>query len=207
MPSLPSMEDLKSMAERITGIGRPKLVTPRRRKARAILFRDDGETPNNPRFPFIHYRTPVEVDGDFDPAAAFEVLFAANHWKPAWRDGIYDFNHFHTRRHEVLGIARGHARVRFGGAKGRVIEVVAGDVFVHPAGVGHRRLSGSKDLLVVGAYPEGSGKYDEPRPGEVDHAKAVADIAKVGLPAADPVYGIGGPLMEIWGKKRQARTH
>jgi uncharacterized protein YjlB len=165
---LPSLKDLKSLAERLTGIGRPKTVTPRPRKAHTILFRDDRETPNNPTFPFLYYRSPINLNGAADPAAVFEVLFAANGWKPAWRNGIYNYNHFHTGTHEVLGIARGHARVRFGGEKGRLIEVRTGDVVVHPAGVGHRRLSASKDLLVVSAYPKDS-RYDEPRPNEVDH--------------------------------------
>jgi uncharacterized protein YjlB len=196
---LPNLEDLKSLAERLTGIARPKAVTPRRRKPHAILFRDDGKTPNNPSYPFLIYRSPVNLIGAVDPAALFEVLFAANGWKPAWRNGIYNYNHFHTGTHEVLGIARGHARVRFGGETGRVIEVRAGDVVVHPAGVGHRRLSASKDFLVVGAYPE-DGRYDEPRPSEVDHQSVVESIASVGLPKSDPVYGTNGPLMTIWRK-------
>ena len=53
----------------------------------------------------------------------------------------------------MLGVARGHARVRFGGAKGRALKLKAGDVVILPAGTGHERLSGSKDLLVIGAYP------------------------------------------------------
>ena len=117
------LEDVKAAAERLTGIGRPDKVVPRARKPHAFFFRDDGKTPNNPRFPMILYRSPVRLDPGFDPAALFEDLFAANGWGKGWRDGIYPFNHFHTATHEVLGIARGHARVRFGGRKGRVIEV------------------------------------------------------------------------------------
>ena len=204
---MPLIEDVKSMAERLTGLGRPETVTPRRRKAHAVLFRDDGETPNNPHFAFVLYRSPVRLTGAFDPAAVFEVLFAANGWKPAWRNGIYPYNHFHTKTHEVLGVARGHARVQFGGRNGRIIDVRAGDAFVHPAGVGHRRLSASRDLLIVGAYPSGS-KYDEPRPHQIDHAKARETIAKVDLPKADPIYGPHGPhgpLMEIWRKSRRGK--
>jgi uncharacterized protein YjlB len=197
--TVPILDDVKSFAERLIGLGRPKTVAPRERKAHTRLFQDDGKTPNNPRFPFLLYRSPVKLGNGLDPAAVLEVLFAANGWKPAWRDGIYNYNHFHTKTHEVLGIARGHARVRFGGANGRIIEVRTGDVFVHPAGMGHRRVSASKDLLVVGAYPKG-GSYNEPRPGEIDHAKAIEEIAKVGLPPADPVYGPNGPLIVIWTK-------
>ena len=50
-------------------------------------------------------------------------------------------------------LARGHARIRFGGNKGRVLKLRSGDVVILPAGTGHQSLSASKDLLVVGAYP------------------------------------------------------
>src|SRR5579885_2835809 len=134
-------ETVKAAAEKISGIKRPDKVMPRTRKAHAFRFADDGKTPNNPRFPMILYRSPVRLDPAFDPAAMFEVLFASHGWTSSWRDGIYDFNHFHTGTHEVLGIARGQAKVKFGGDAGRLLELKAGDVVVMPAGTGHRRLS------------------------------------------------------------------
>jgi uncharacterized protein YjlB len=199
MGGLMLLEDLKAAAEKISGSGRPEKVVPRRRKPRRFRFADDGQTPNNPRFPLIIYRSPVRLDPKLDPAAIFESLFAAHGWKKSWRDSIYDFNHFHTGTHEVLGIAHGHARVRFGGKKGRVMELRAGDVAVLPAGTGHQRLSKSRDLLVVGAYPR-AGRYDEPQPSEVDPGKARRAIAKLGAPPADPVYGAKGPLKSLWRK-------
>lgn len=195
-----ALDRLKTLATQAAGWDGAEKVVPRRRKAHAYLFQDDGHTPNHPWFPFIHYRSPVKLSGEPDPAALFEVLFAQNGWKPEWRNGIYDYNHFHTGVHEVLGIARGRARVAFGGDKGRTIEVRAGDVVIHPAGVGHRRISASRDLLVVGAYPDG-GRYDEPQPFEVDHVKAVESIAKVKRPARDPVYGREGPMVKLWRKE------
>ncbi len=171
----------------------------RRRSPRAFCFADDGETPNNPELPFLHYKGAVALPKAFDPAAVFENLFSSHGWRMAWRDSIYDFLHFHTRTHEVLGIARGEARVRFGGKKGKTLKVKAGDVVVLPAGTGHRRLSKSNDLLVVGAYP-GKGTYDEPKPGDVDHDEAKKRIAKVKMPVADPVYGKDGPLKRLWKK-------
>jgi uncharacterized protein YjlB len=191
------MEELKSAGEKLTGLATPRHVTPRRRKPHLLHFDDDGETPNNPSLPLILYRSPVRFIRHFDPAAMFETLFAAHGWKGGWRDGIYDYNHFHTGIHEVLGIARGSAKVRFGGRKGRTMEVRAGDVVIQPAGTGHQRLSKSRDLLVVGAYPA-RGHYDEPQPFEVDHDKAARSIAKTPLPAADPVYGRHGPLKKLW---------
>jgi uncharacterized protein YjlB len=81
------------------------------------------------------------------PAAIFEELFERNGWGDSWRNGIYDYAHYHSRIHEVLGVARGHPRIRFGGAKGRALKLKAADVVILPAGTGHERLSGSKDLL------------------------------------------------------------
>jgi uncharacterized protein YjlB len=193
------LEDLKAAGEKLSGIARPARVPVRKRKPHLLRFADDGQTPNNPEFPLLLYRSPVRLEAGFDPAAVFETLFAAHGWKDGWRDGIYDYNHFHTGTHEVLGIARGKAMVRLGGTSGKVIELRAGDVMVLPAGTGHQRLSASRNLLVVGAYPA-RGRYDEPQPFEVDHHKAKAAIARVGVPAADPVYGKNGPLKRYWRK-------
>ena len=77
------------------------------------------------------------------------------------------------------------------------MEIRAGDALILPAGTGHRRLAKSRDLLVVGAYPSG-GRYDQPRPGEIDHHDAMAAIAAVGIPSRDPVYGRNGPLEKLW---------
>jgi len=165
-------------------------------------FQDDGETPNNPRLPLLVYRGAVDVLADRDPAVPFEQAFSAHGWTGGWRNGIYPFVHFHSTAHEVLGIARGHARVEFGGAQGQVLAVEAGDVVVLPAGTGHRRRSASPDLLVVGAYPAG-GEFDQRRPGEIAHADAVQRIAAVGLPTKDPIYGEGGPLLQAWSLERR----
>src|SRR5262249_7352803 len=56
------------------------------------------------------------------------------------RNGIYNYAHYHSRTHEVLGVARGHARVRFGGERGKELRLKVGDVVVLPAG---RATSGS----------------------------------------------------------------
>ena len=163
----------------------------------AFRFEDDGETPNNPRLPLVVYRAAVKLAGEHDPAAPFERAFAKHGWGDGWRNGIYPFLHFHTATHEVLGIARGRATVEFGGAKGQALTVEAGDVVVLPAGTGHRRIEASGDLLVVGAYPR-NASFDQKRPGQVDHKKAVAAIAEVPLPEMDPVHGREGPLMTFW---------
>jgi len=163
----------------------------------AFRFDDDGETPNNPRLPLVVYRAAVNLAGAQDPAAPFERAFAKHGWSDGWRNGIHPFLHFHTATHEVLGIARGRATVQFGGAKGQVLTVEAGDVVILPAGTGHRRIAASGDLLVVGAYPR-SGEYDECTGTKEELAKARARIPLVPPPSYDPVYGSDGPLTKHW---------
>ncbi|HSA82239.1 MAG TPA: cupin domain-containing protein [Geminicoccaceae bacterium] len=163
---------------------------------RAHLFEDDGSIPNNPKLPLLVYPGAVATSGA-DPAAAFEEIFAANGWSGSWRNGIYPFPHYHSTAHEVLGIARGEAKVRFGGDRGIVLDVQAGDVVVIPAGVGHQNLGASGDLLVVGAYPGGAG-FDLCRGGPDDRPRVLDNIRQVALPAADPVFGRAGPLLAQW---------
>jgi uncharacterized protein YjlB len=160
-------------------------------------FPDDGTIPNNPLLPFVLYRNVIDLSGTPDPETVIEKTFATNGWGDMWRNGIYPYAHYHSMIHEAMGIARGRAKVRFGGEKGREIEVVAGDVVILPAGTGHQRLTQSDDLMVIGAYPP-TGKYDLCRGSKAEHRKALASIANVPLPAADPVFGPKGPLMVLW---------
>jgi uncharacterized protein YjlB len=161
----------------------------------AIVFEDDGLVPNNP-MPFLVYKGAVDLDGA-QPEAAIEKLFGANGWGDMWRNGIFDYLHYHSTVHEVLGVARGHARVRFGGDAGREIDVAAGDVAILPAGTGHQRLSASDDFSVVGAYPPGP-KMQVTRPTPENHGEALTKIAQVPLPKTDPVRGPDGPLTKLW---------
>src|SRR5262245_52948880 len=101
-------------------------------KPLAIVFPDDGLVPNNP-LPFLVYKSAVDVGSDH-PEKTIEGLFGVNGWGAMWHNGVYNFLHYHATVHEVLGIARGHARVRFGGDKGEVFEISAGDVAILPAG-------------------------------------------------------------------------
>ncbi len=161
----------------------------------AIQFADDGLVPNNP-MPFLVYKGVVTLDRG-EPEATIEKLFGANGWGAMWRNGVYDFLHYHATVHEVLGIARGSACVRFGGDKGKVLEIAAGDVAILPAGTGHQCLSASSDFSVVGAYPPGP-PMDLQRPTKEAHAKALKTIPEVRLPKSDPVRGANGPLLNLW---------
>ena len=103
------LESVKERMEKVTGWKRPSRGdlrhAVRSRKPNSFHFQDDGIVPNNPKLPFILYRSPVSLADDFDPAAVFEELFARNGWRDSWRNGIYDYVHYHSRTHEVLGVA------------------------------------------------------------------------------------------------------
>ena len=157
-------------------------------------FADDGTVPNN-SLPLVVYRGALAESGD--RAAACEAMFARNGWPGAWRNGIYGHHHYHSTAHEVLGIAAGNARVRLGGDAGKTVELRTGDVVVIPAGVAHKRESASPDLLVIGSYPRGQSP-DHCRAEPRAHDAAQGRIATVPLPAADPVTGLAGPLLECW---------
>jgi uncharacterized protein YjlB len=112
---MPAVETAKKIAEKLTGWARPAQdalgTLVRERKAHTFRFKDDGIIPNHPRWPLILYRGAVRLDDRFDPAAVFEELFERNGWGDSWRDGIYNYVHYHSRIHEALGIARGQGKV------------------------------------------------------------------------------------------------
>lgn len=164
----------------------------------ALHFADDGSVPNNPTLPMLLYRGGIDLSGTADPEAVIESALKANGWGHGlWRNGIYPYVHYHSRIHEALAIARGRAKVRFGGNQGEEIDIGVGDVALLPAGTGHQCLWHSPDLLVIGAYPP-DGAYDLCRGSKSDHARAVVSIPKVPLPTTDPVYGQDGPLTRLW---------
>jgi len=160
------------------------------------FFTDDGTVPNN-RLPLVLYRGALGQEGDL--ASRCEEMFDANGWPGAWRNGIYGHHHYHSTAHEVLGIARGSARVRLGGENGATVELHQGDVVVIPAGVAHKREGASADLLVIGSYPKGQ-RPDICRAEIGSHDKSATNVAKVALPTSDPVTGRADPLIDCWRK-------
>ncbi|HMF76495.1 MAG TPA: hypothetical protein VK604_12605 [Bryobacteraceae bacterium] len=160
----------------------------------AIQLPRNGWMPNNERLPVLFYRNALRTDGP-DPAALFESQFQHNGWPPQWRDGVYDFHHYHSTAHEVLGFAGGHAKLILGGENGRQFEVRAGDILVLPAGTGHCRLTASSDFLVIGAYPPDQ-HWDICR--SAPSGEAIARMHALPFPKSDPIAGASGPLTTLW---------
>lgn len=159
-------------------------------------FRDDGVIPNN-NLPVVVYRKVIE----FEPEHAADWLedcFEKNGWTNSFRWRVYDYHHYHSNTHEVLGVYCGTATLQLGGEYGLQIEVHAGDVLILPTGTGHKSINHSNDFSIVGAYPEGKGpdliRLEDQRPEDVREK-----IERVDLPENDPVYGQSADgLLKIW---------
>lgn len=158
-----------------------------------LQLKRNGWMPNNEKLPVLLYRNAFVLRGDV--AGEMERLFERNRWPPQWRNGVYDFHHYHSTAHEALGFAAGWGRIMLGGEGGHEVRVNAGDVALLPTGTGHRRIETSEDFLVVGAYPEGE-HWDICRSAP-DEA-AIERMRRVKFPPSDPVHGANGPLLRHW---------
>lgn len=157
----------------------------------------NGNWPNNERFPLLYYQEAIREEDNLQQH--FSDAFARNGWKGSWVNGVYDYHHYHSVSHEVLGVSQGKAIIIFGGLGGPEVEVKAGDMVIIPAGVAHCRKQASDDFEVVGAYPAGQEEYDicrEDKPVEA----ALENIKEVNMPDTDPLFGQGGPLIKEWEK-------
>ena len=152
--------------------------------------------PNNRLLPVILYRKVFNDPHDADSLAArFETQFARNGWPPQWRAGVFDYHHFHSSAHEVLGVCAGAAEVIIGGPGGRVVRLEAGDVIVLPAGTGHCLRSSSGPFSVVGAYPPGQ-QWNIRRDALTEQERSAMEALP--FPHSDPVQGAQGPLVDRW---------
>jgi uncharacterized protein YjlB len=157
----------------------------------------DHEGWSNPRLPVLVYRAALAIRGSADDLATqFEVIFAKHGWPAQWRNGVYEFHHYHSNAHEVLGVAGGSARLRLGGPEGANVGVGAGDAILLPAGTGHVLVQADPSFLVVGAYPPDQQNFDICRAPAIP--KIVALMAHLEFPMNDPIDGINGPLSQFW---------
>ncbi|HUD95054.1 cupin [Sphingobium sp.] len=156
---------------------------------------EHGWVPNNARLPVIIYQHALKGGSCEEMAALFEATFANHGWPAQWRDGIYDYHHYHSTANEVLGVAAGSAQLIIGGPEARAVEVDAGDALLLPAGAGHCCARSGSNFLVVDGYPDGQ-KWDVFR--DASDADARRRMAALPFPKIDPVRGINGPLSNRW---------
>jgi len=154
-----------------------------------LSFPPNGRVPNS-RFPLLVHRGAISPGEDAE--GALEAMFRGNGWLNNWRyPGIYDYAHFHSTTHEVLGVARGQMTLQLGGAGRPDVEFSAGDVIVMPAGVSHSMVANSEDIAVVGGYPDGRD-WDlmrDDRMTDEERHDAIKRIMSLPIPDRDPVTG------------------
>lgn len=154
-----------------------------------------GHFPGNLRYPLLIYKQVFSAINE-SPETIQSVL-KQNNWIHSWVDSIYDFHHYHSNTHEVLGILSGNCQVQFGGEQGPIYTVNQGDVVILPAGVAHKSLNMSTDFRCIGAYPLDVG-YDMNYGKLEECVKAFESIKQVELPKKDPVFGERGLLFQYW---------
>jgi len=159
-------------------------------------FEDDGRFPNNPNLPVIIYRAFLDLTNESDPAS-IEKLLKSNGWENAWRDGIYEYHHYHSTAHEVLAVYSGAVSLQLGGQGGNIIALEKGDVVVIPAGVAHKNVFSTRDFRCMGAYPKGQN-YDINYGHREERPHTDENIRNVPLPKKDPLTGKDGPLVCYW---------
>lgn len=157
-----------------------------------FFFEDDGVIPNHPKLPVVLYPGALQ-----DKAEWSESVFNGNGWRNSWENGVFDYHHYHSNTHEVLGVTRGSILIQIGGNDGRSFDLQAGDVIVLPAGTGHKRITASPDFRIVGAYPQGRD-YNTRIEHDGKREQSIGEIAEVPLPDRDPVFGKEGVLLKYW---------
>lgn len=161
-------------------------------RAETYFFHDDGMIPNHSQLPVIVYPGALA-----DQPQMMEQTFNQNRWLNSWTNGVFDYHHYHSNCHEVLGVISGQATLQLGGEQGQAVTLNAGDVVLLPAGTGHKRLAATSSFRIVGAYPDGAS-YNIRTGEKGDHEAALQEIPRVPRPALDPVYGENGPVQQYW---------
>jgi hypothetical protein len=137
--------------------------------------------------PFLVYRGAIELAGKESPERTIESTFGANGWGDMWRNGIFPYVHYHSMIHEALGIARGRAKVRFGGE--------AGEVLVKWIVRGQKTGSGESTLYLYRLAPHGYVPASEKPLGDLAWAylKTRPDWRKI---AKEPEYHMSAYLLK-----------
>jgi uncharacterized protein YjlB len=160
-----------------------------------LLLRDDSNFPNS-HLPVLVYRGVLQFPRLFT-AAFIRRLFRRNGWSNSWNYGIYEYHHYHSITHEVLGIHKGETTLLLGGPNGGEVKIRRGDVVIIPAGVAHRNMGKQDDIQCVGAYP-GGGDYDINYGKVGERPRTDRNIENVPIPEMDPVFGMKAGLIKFW---------
>lgn len=134
--------------------------------------------------------------------------------------GSLTYPHYHPNVHETYAVIAGSSTLCLGqdvrldqlvaansnGEQFVVVELVAGDVIVIPAGVAHCSKVYSPTYRYLASYPKEGENWKlvtDKHVNRVEHYDNLKDVEtsrKVLMPSADPVFGLDrGGLCDIWG--------
>ena len=159
-----------------------------------LQLSENGDFPNNSNLPVLLYKN---VFGNSVSPEQIESVLAKNSWGGSWRNGIYNFQHYHSTAHEALGVYSGWAEVQLGGDGSDIVRIEKGDLVVLPAGTAHKRIDSGDGFAVVGAYPD-KQRWDMNYGKQEEAEKSKQNIAKVAMPSHDPAFGKNGKMFEHW---------
>jgi uncharacterized protein YjlB len=159
------------------------------------FLKDNGLFPNS-SLPVLLYKKALDLP-KFFPGFYIRKLFIKNGWSNSWKSGIFEYHHYHSITHEVLGVCKGQTHLLLGGPNGVKVKIEEGDVLIIPAGVAHKNEGKENDVVCIGAYPEGRD-YDIKYGREGERPSADQNIKNVPLPPSDPVYGTKFGVQNYW---------
>jgi len=168
------------------------------------IIKPNGNFPNNEELPLLYYHRAIKLP-KFFKGLYVRQLFRRNGWTNNWKEGIYEYDHYHSNTHEAIAVIKGRATLLFGSKGGKQIEVGEGDVVIIPAGVAHCNLDKQNSVTCIGGYAQGKD-YDMNygHPGE--RPKADKNIGRLGIPKRDPVFGKEKGLPVFWKKRGEDAT-
>ncbi len=120
---MPIKDQIKNFAKKLVE-DRPDAAALRAlvqaRKPTAIRFRDDGIVPSNPAVSRCCSIAAwwISRSRRFLLRSSSTRCSIRHGWGRSWRDTVYDSVHYHSQIHEVMGVARGTARIECGGNQG-----------------------------------------------------------------------------------------
>ncbi len=162
-----------------------------------FVLKKNKNFPNSKQ-PVLIYRNGLHLPDQKNKSAVIaQKLFNSNGWSNSWKNGIYDFHHYHSNVHECMAVCMGWANVILGGPNGKRIKLKKGDIIILPAGISHKCTKMSEDFLCVGAYPEGKD-YDINTGTPKEYKKAIKNISGISVPKHDPLFGKQGFLKTYW---------
>ncbi|GEK91930.1 cupin domain-containing protein [Alkalibacterium kapii] len=164
---------------------------------KAFRLEENPPYPNHP-LPVLYYPDALnDILEKNDIAENVLGFFSDNGYSNGWVNGIYDYHHFHSNTHEVLGCIAGRSTVQLGGPGKEEYPFNKGDVILLPAGVAHKLTESTEDFKIVGAYPNGM-EPDIQRGDAQDYDTVQKRSYDTLVPATDPVTKFKGPVQEYW---------